>query len=63
MNDYDTFLDLFGKWCKMAKDGKEHSEEAKLLLWSAIDIYNKFSDEQQFEVDEYILRMRLWFGV
>jgi hypothetical protein len=62
-NDYDIFLDLFGKWCVMAKDGKKDTEEAKVIWDKATVIYDKFTDEEVFNVDEYILRMRLWFGV
>ena len=62
MNDYDTFLDLYGKWCKMAKDNRD-SEETKEMLSKAAAVYDTFTDEQRFEIDEYVLRMQLWFGV
>ncbi len=62
-NDYNTVLDLFGKWCRLAKDGKKDTEEAKAILAQADVIYMKFTDNEAFKVDEHILRMRLWFGV
>jgi len=62
VNDYDIFLDLFGKWCKMAKENRE-SEEARSMLSKAAAVYDTFTDEQRFEVDECVLRMQLWFGV
>jgi len=60
---FDEYLDIMGQLCRLMKDGKAQSSEAKYLEGRLTTLWAELNEEEQIQADETTLRTRLWMGV